>query len=55
MSFYGHVICTTLIRCHFSPGVCTNKRYLYTASSDGIIYIYDIYRNKLVAILDNQQ
>jgi len=41
MTFEGHQVHTTLIRCHFSPLYGTGQRYIYTGSYDGIVYIYD--------------
>lgn len=52
-SFFGHEILATLIRCHFSPQSVNNKKYLYTGSYDGKIYIYDILTGNNVGILDN--
>ncbi|KAK3814267.1 MAG: WD40-repeat-containing domain protein [Benniella sp.] len=40
MTFQGHSVLKTLIRCHFSPVHSTGQRYLYTGSSDGKVYIY---------------
>ena len=42
----------TLIRCHFSPEHSTGRRYLYSASACGKVFIYDIIRNEQAAILD---
>ncbi|KAF9962032.1 hypothetical protein BGZ72_000099 [Mortierella alpina] len=40
MSFQGHKVLRTLIRCHFSPAHSTGQRYLYTGSADGMVHIY---------------
>ncbi|KAF9404598.1 hypothetical protein BGZ76_006897, partial [Entomortierella beljakovae] len=40
MTFQGHKVLRTLIRCHFSPVSSTGQRYLYTGSADGMIAIY---------------
>ncbi|KAG0292127.1 hypothetical protein BGZ98_002711 [Dissophora globulifera] len=40
MSFQGHEVLRTLIRCHFSPVHTTGQRYLYSGSSDGMVHIY---------------
>ena len=50
-SFYGQTVSRTLIRCHFSPARCTNRRYLYSASADGTICIYDIFNLQSAAYL----
>lgn len=41
MTFYGHEVYSTLIRCHFSPSFSTNQRFIYCGSSCGKLYIYD--------------
>ncbi|KAG0200580.1 hypothetical protein BGX28_006404 [Mortierella sp. GBA30] len=40
MTFQGHKVLRTLIRCHFSPIHSTGQRYLYTGSADGMVHIY---------------
>ncbi|KAF9920875.1 hypothetical protein FBU30_009183 [Linnemannia zychae] len=40
MTFQGHRVLRTLIRCHFSPAHTTGQRYLYTGSADGKVAIY---------------
>jgi DDB1- and CUL4-associated factor 11 len=42
MTFRGHTVLQTLIRCHFSPLETTGQRYLYSGSGDGSVYIFDI-------------
>ncbi|EEH18294.2 hypothetical protein PABG_00857 [Paracoccidioides brasiliensis Pb03] len=42
VTFRGHRVLKTLIRCHFSPDTSTNSRYVYTGSSDGRIIIYNL-------------
>jgi WD repeat-containing protein 23 len=42
MTFTGHTVLQTLIRCYFSPLETTGQRYLYSGSADGSIYIFDI-------------
>lgn len=41
MTFKGHNVHTTLIRCHFSPLYGTGQRYVYSGSYDGKVFIYD--------------
>lgn len=41
MTFTGHQVHMTLIRCHFSPPYGTGQRYIYSGSFDGKVYIYD--------------
>ena len=42
VTFRGHKVLKTLIRCHFSPLGSTNSRYVYTGSADGSVYIYNL-------------
>ncbi|KAG0019528.1 hypothetical protein BGZ82_000123 [Podila clonocystis] len=51
MTFQGHKVLRTLIRCHFSPVQSTGQRYLYTGSADGQVAIYRL-DGTLVKTLD---
>lgn len=42
VTFRGHQVQRTLIRCHFSPEGSTNSRYIYTGSYDGFVYVYNM-------------
>jgi WD repeat-containing protein 23 len=42
VTFRGHSVLSTLIRCHFSPAGSTDSRYIYTGSHDGKVYIYNL-------------
>lgn len=42
VTFRGHRVLKTLIRCHFSPPGSTNSRYVYSGSEDGKVYIYNL-------------
>ncbi|KAI9894918.1 MAG: hypothetical protein M1814_000138 [Vezdaea aestivalis] len=42
VTYRGHRVLKTLIRCHFSPPGSTNSRYVYTGSRDGSVYIYEL-------------
>ncbi|KAI1140651.1 WD40 repeat-like protein [Hypoxylon sp. FL0543] len=42
VTFRGHKVLRTLIRCHFSPPGSTNSRYVYSGSQDGKVYIYNM-------------
>ncbi|KAH0538823.1 hypothetical protein FGG08_004599 [Glutinoglossum americanum] len=42
VTFRGHKVLKTLIRCHFSPPTSSNSRYVYTGSFDGKVYIYNL-------------
>jgi hypothetical protein len=39
MTYKGHCILQTLIRCHFSPAETTGAQYLYSGSADGRIHV----------------
>jgi WD repeat-containing protein 23 len=51
MTYRGHSVLKTLIRCHFSPAETTGSQYLYSASSDGRIHIYSL-NGVIVQVLD---
>lgn len=42
VTFRGHSVMKTLIRCHFSPPTSTNSRYVYSGSEDGKVYIWNL-------------
>ncbi|KAI1419058.1 WD40-repeat-containing domain protein [Xylaria sp. FL1777] len=42
VTFRGHKVLRTLIRCHFSPPNSTNSRYVYSGSHDGKVYIWNM-------------
>ncbi|EEQ91126.2 WD repeat protein [Blastomyces dermatitidis ER-3] len=42
VTFRGHRVLKTLIRCHFSPDTSTNSKYVYSGSSDGRVFIYNL-------------
>lgn len=42
VTYRGHSVLRTLIRCHFSPPGSTNSRYVYSGSEDGNVYIYNL-------------
>lgn len=39
MSYRGHSVLRTLIRCNFSPAETTGSRYIYSGSADGIVHV----------------
>eukprot|EP00164_Ancoracysta_twista_P002717 GFYU01003617.1.p1 GENE.GFYU01003617.1~~GFYU01003617.1.p1 ORF type:complete len:491 (-),score=81.48 GFYU01003617.1:121-1593(-) len=51
MTYVGHHVLQTLIRCYFSPRHTTGQRYIYTGSADGKITIYDVITGEIVARL----
>lgn len=42
VTFRGHQVLNTLIRCHFSPPSATNSRYVYSGSRDGKVYVWNM-------------
>lgn len=42
VTFRGHKVLKTLIRCHFSPQGSTDGRYVYSGSHDGKVYIWNM-------------
>jgi DDB1- and CUL4-associated factor 11 len=42
VTFRGHEVTKTLIRCHFSPPVSSGSQYVYTGSADGRVFIYNL-------------
>ncbi|WVQ94146.1 hypothetical protein IAU59_001224 [Kwoniella sp. CBS 9459] len=42
MTYRGHSVHKTLIRCHFSPRESTGQSYIYSGSSDGMIHIWSL-------------
>ncbi|TMW57168.1 hypothetical protein Poli38472_003093 [Pythium oligandrum] len=50
MTYRGHLVMETLIRCHFSPLHTTGQKYIYTGSADGRVYVFDTVTGDLVEI-----
>ncbi|KAM0718093.1 hypothetical protein Q7P37_006425 [Cladosporium fusiforme] len=42
VTFRGHRVLKTLIRCHFSPPTSTDQRYIYSGSHDGRVHIWNL-------------
>ncbi|KAI0468985.1 WD40-repeat-containing domain protein [Xylaria cf. heliscus] len=42
VTFRGHKVLRTLIRCHFSPPGSTDSRYVYSGSHDGKVYVWNM-------------
>lgn len=51
MTYRGHSILHTLIRCHFSPQYTTGQRYAYTGCATGAVVIYDLLTGEIVTKL----
>jgi len=55
MTYVGHTVLQTLIRCHFSPVYTTGQRYLYTGCATGKVVIYDLLTGDIVKELQGHQ
>lgn len=51
MTYRGHSVLQTLIRCHFSPSSTTGQRYIYTGCAAGRVIIYDVLTGRIVTTL----
>ncbi|CAK9798391.1 DDB1- and CUL4-associated factor 11 [Anthophora quadrimaculata] len=51
MTYRGHSVLQTLIRCHFSPSFTTGQRYIYTGCAAGRVIIYDVLTGSMVSRL----
>lgn len=55
MTYRGHAILHTLIRCHFSPKHTTGQRYVYTGCATGAAVVYDLLTGKIVRKLSGHK
>uniref|UniRef100_A0A672GJF4 Uncharacterized protein n=1 Tax=Salarias fasciatus TaxID=181472 RepID=A0A672GJF4_SALFA len=51
MTYRGHGVLHTLIRCRFSPEFSTGQRFIYSGCSTGKIIIYDVLTGRVVSRL----
>ncbi|XP_076170804.1 DDB1- and CUL4-associated factor 11 [Ptiloglossa arizonensis] len=51
MTYRGHSVLQSLIRCHFSPSFITGQRYIYTGCAAGRVIIYDVLTGRIVSTL----
>uniref|UniRef100_A0A3B4WXY5 DDB1- and CUL4-associated factor 11 n=1 Tax=Seriola lalandi dorsalis TaxID=1841481 RepID=A0A3B4WXY5_SERLL len=51
MTYRGHGVLHTLIRCRFSPEFSTGQRFIYSGCSTGKIIIYDVLTGSVVSRL----
>ncbi|TXT13148.1 hypothetical protein VHUM_01549 [Vanrija humicola] len=54
MTFRGHSVLRTLIRCHFSPVESTGQQYIYSGSADGLIHIWSL-DGRVVQVLNRAE
>uniref|UniRef100_A0A4W4E8U0 DDB1- and CUL4-associated factor 11 n=1 Tax=Electrophorus electricus TaxID=8005 RepID=A0A4W4E8U0_ELEEL len=55
MTYRGHGVLHTLIRCRFSPEFSTGQRFIYTGCSTGKIIIYDVLTGRVVSSLTGHE
>ena len=55
MTYMGHSVLQTLIRCRFSPSFSTGQRYIYTGCSTGRVVVYDALTGKIVKTLSGHR
>ncbi|KAL1456348.1 hypothetical protein WDU94_001085 [Cyamophila willieti] len=55
MTYRGHTVLQTLIRCRFSPAFSTGQRYIYTGCAAGRIVLYDILTGKIESTLNGHR
>ncbi|KAG1678944.1 DDB1- and CUL4-associated factor 11 [Nymphon striatum] len=54
MTYSGHYVLQTLIRCRFSPKFTTGQRYIYTGCANGRVIVYDALTGEIVRTLSKQ-
>ncbi|KAH6916627.1 WD-repeat-containing protein [Coprinopsis sp. MPI-PUGE-AT-0042] len=54
MTYQGHKVLRTLIRCHFSPIESTGQQYIYSGSADGRVHIWSL-DGRVVQVLDRSK
>lgn len=55
MTYRGHGVLHTLIRCRFSPAFTTAQQYIYCGCSTGKVVVYDLLTGKLVKRLTSHR
>ncbi|XP_033113165.1 DDB1- and CUL4-associated factor 11-like [Anneissia japonica] len=55
MTYKGHAVLQTLVRCYFSPAFTTGQRYIYTGCASGAVVIYDVLTGKVVSKLKGHE
>eukprot|EP00164_Ancoracysta_twista_P001597 GFYU01002095.1.p1 GENE.GFYU01002095.1~~GFYU01002095.1.p1 ORF type:complete len:530 (-),score=78.93 GFYU01002095.1:219-1808(-) len=51
MTYRGHKVRETLVRCHFSPIATTGERYIVTGSYDGKVVMFDSLTGEITNVL----
>lgn len=55
MTYRGHSILQTLIRCHFSPAHTTAQKFIYTGCASGSVVVYDALTGEIVRELSGHR
>jgi len=55
MTYTGHTVLQTLIRCHFSPQFYTGQKFIYTGCAAGQVVIYDLLTGKINKVLSGHK
>ncbi|XP_065828421.1 DDB1- and CUL4-associated factor 11-like [Oscarella lobularis] len=55
MTYRGHEVTQTLVRCRFSPMATTGQRYIYCGSSQGKTIIYDVLTGEIVSAIGDHK
>ncbi|XP_054848502.1 DDB1- and CUL4-associated factor 11 isoform X1 [Eublepharis macularius] len=55
MTYRGHGVLHTLIRCRFSPAHSTGQQYIYSGCSTGKVVVYDLLSGRIVTRLTDHR
>lgn len=55
MTYRGHTVLQTLIRCRFSPAFSTGQRYIYTGCAAGRVVLYDVLTGEIESVLSGHK
>ncbi|XP_059485876.1 DDB1- and CUL4-associated factor 11 [Neocloeon triangulifer] len=55
MTYRGHSVLQTLVRCRFSPAATTGQRYIYTGCAAGRVIVYDSLTGKIERTLSGHR
>eukprot|EP00347_Sterkiella_histriomuscorum_P016356 403353501 len=55
LTFHGHSVLQTLIKCQFSPEKTTGQRYIITGSNNGEVFIFDMLSGDQFSVLNSTE
>lgn len=55
MTYRGHNVRQTLIRCRFSPSHSTGQKYIYSGCATGSVYVYDLLTGSVITCLKSHE